>query len=406
MTDIVDTDSLVFADEETHGLANKAISNGAATESIDVGGSYYSIIVQETSDLTETVLRTRSSEVIITDSAGSAATETAERSIVEGEDAAATELVTAFMAASEESAAETADATELVDSGGITRAVAETAAATETVIGHHSLVITDSAAAAETLTLQRSTSITITSSAAAAEDEEGAAVAGVADTAASAETITGVVYPVPAEESATALAVETVTATLEAETEQAESAAVSETVTVTITATQTVTDEADATERTRSSGAEYGNFWMGKNGAVALWDGLPFTCIAQDWDEGPVYGVGEYGLYVMGADKDDGAPVRSRVTYDLMDYGSPQRKRWAGIYVLGSANGAYDVSVISNKGTFRYKTQRTREREAVQHRVTPGRGLDSVKYRIDIQQTKPHSSDAVIAELEQIARRI
>lgn len=405
MTDIVITDELLIADAEEHDLANKVITNAAITASVDLGGSHYTIIVAETADATETVTGTRKVTATITESAGSSDTDDEFRALALSQLGAVSSTVIGIQETSE-IVTSAADASETVTAGAITAILAETAAATETVTVNRAIALSETAAATATPTLQRTSTMVIAESAGSSDSDEAPAVADVDVTAASTETVTGITSRVPASESATAASTETVTPVGYKNVEISETAAASAAVTTVLTAITSIADEVDATSRVRSNVDTIGNFWVNRNGAAALWSGLPFTCILQDGENGPVYAAGEYGLYVMGADKDAGDPVRSRVTYDLMDFGSPQRKRWAGIYVQGSADGPYAVRVISSKGTFRYATQPTKEREAVQHRATPGRGLNSVKYRIDIQHTKPHATDVVIAELENIARRI
>lgn len=405
MTDIVITDSLVLTDSESHLLANRVTDTAAVSDSVNVGGSHYTIIVSDGAAVADSYSATRKVTASVSDGAASSDTEADERGLRLSQSAAASDAVTLITHATLP-VSETANVTDSVGSPTITASYADTAEASDSVVVRRAVAVSDGAVAADSVVVQRTSTASVSDGARARETTGTPAVSEADEAAAIADSAIGTRI-VESTEADTAAASDSAAGSYgRKEISVSDTAAVSDSQATVLHATYAAEDSADVTERVRSNVDGYGNFWTNRIGAAALWEGLPFTCLLQDSDSGLVYGAGDYGLYVMGADKDDGAAVISRVTYDLLDYGSPQRKRWVGVYVLGSADGAYKVNVISNKGTFRYTTHPTKERAVVQHRVTPGRGLDSVKYRIDVQQVKPHSTEQIIAELENIARRI
>lgn len=404
MSDVVITESFIITDDESHDLANKFREHANATDSVSLGGSHYSIAVSDGAAAQDSFTGGRKQTVSVADGAASSDANDVERGLRVGDTAAAGDSAT-VVAHAAESVADTANASDAIGTPAITASYADTAAASDAVSVRRATVAGDAAAAADSVTVQRRVTASVSDGAATRDTQQAPLVVEAGDSAQGSDTATGTRI-VEAAATDSANVADTVSAAGHKAVSITDGAGVTDAASGSTHATYLASDSADVVDRARTNAEVYGNVWTNAIGALALWEGLPFSCLLQDSENGPVYGAGDYGLYVMGADKDAGTPVASRVTYDLMDFGSPQRKRWVGIYALGASDGPYKVDVVSNQGTFRYTTQPTREREAVQHRVTPGRGLDSVKYRIDVRQTKPHSTEQVIAELENIARRI
>lgn len=64
---------------------------------------------------------------------------------------------------------------------------------------------------------------------------------------------------------------------------------------------------------------------------------------------GVYYGVAADGLYALGGDDFDGAPIVSTVVTAESDHGYPQRKHAVALYVAGRAGADMDVTVVSNE---------------------------------------------------------
>lgn len=279
-----------------------------------------------------------------------------------------------------------------------------TANATETVTTVRTAIESSSGGATATATGERTANITLIGNATASAAEQIVAVKTETNTSNATETVIGV-RRVTATIVDSADATNTNPATNYVTVELASDATASETTGGALTATSTVVETVDAEAITRLPATAAPIFWTNSlTTAAALWDGLPFNSVIDDGDV--VYGAGEDGIYAMRSGNDNGTAISSQVTWDLSDFGSPQKKRLFGLYVQGAAAGAFTVRVADTTGRYQYQTSTPGDRHARQYRAIPGRGLASVHYRLSLIQNKWFEVDRVLVEHEQIARRV
>lgn len=402
MTDVVVTEGLEFHDSETHTLANKFTSIGAAAESIDVGGSHYHISVESTADAADTPTGTRIVVAVETSSADANDTDSAVRGNDVSSDAAATEVVTG----SKLTVATIIDSASASEStvAPVTAQVVDTADAADTLITSITMEISDTADASSTPTVQRQVVASVESTGAAVEDPTPIEAADIVDAGDASSTVIGTALVI-AEEAATAEATESVVAGGSRVAIVADAAVASETVTPNLHATTSVSSEADGTETLRTSADVIKAFWNNTHtGAAALWTGLPFNSMVAR--NGRLYGAGPDGIFEIVKDaNDDGDPINSEVLWDLDDFGSMQRKRPFAAYIDGSSYGPFTVRFTSEQGRYTYKSIHPGTRKATMHRADIGRGQDATRYRVGVLQNKPFDADRVVVEYESVGRR-
>lgn len=140
--------------------------------------------------------------------------------------------------------------------------------------------------------------------------------------------------------------------------------------------------------------------------AAATWSGLPFNSMIEV--DGVVYGAGVNGLYVLDDKEDDiGEDVDAEVTWDLMNFGDHNKKRYEGGYVSGTAAGPLNFRFVNDQGTFNYPTDRSSAAHPVNHRATFGRGLFSSYARLSLTNLNGKTFDVsdVRVQLYKTTRR-
>lgn len=170
------------------------------------------------------------------------------------------------------------------------------------------------------------------------------------------------------------------------------------------TAHHTATDVVDAEDHLRLPGAVPA-FFTNSHAAAATWTGMPFNSIVAV--DGVLYGAGLDGIHRIGyGSNDNGTPIRTRLTGDLVDMGNMQKKRLVSAYATARARKPFTVVVASYKGRWSYKTNPIPTREVAVHRAPLGRGLEFTSYRFSLVQTDDFLLDALVVEHEIVNRRI
>lgn len=147
---------------------------------------------------------------------------------------------------------------------------------------------------------------------------------------------------------------------------------------------ESLTSTVDFTSFVRlPSGALMQLFTNPQTMAAATWSGLPFNSMIEV--DGVVYGAGVNGLYVLDDAEDDiGEDIDAEVTWDLMNFGDMNKKRYEGGYVSGVSAGPLSFSVVNEQGSFDYPTDRYHATNAGNQRATFGRGLFSAYARVSL----------------------
>lgn len=384
-------------------LEETITSNASFSSTMSHEGSLYHQTLTSTADGTEVVVGVNRKSITLTSDAGSSDTDESARVQPLMSDAAASSTLT-FGASMIDGAISSAVASSAFGAFGIILTQTSSAAAAATLDARTAHAATSTANATSTASGLRTAKATLVSSTAATDADALQAVQAAASTSGASETVLGI-RRVTATITDTAGAAAANSSGNHTEIELVSNAVVAQTPTLRTTAHLTLVSNAEAESAPRLPAASIENFWVNpQTGAAAIWRGLPFNSMIEH--DGRVYGAGQDGIseLVEGAN-DDGVTISSNVLWDLMTFGSPQRKRLGALYVMGASATPLTLTVTTDRGTWRYKTDRAGAGKNVQHRAVPGRGLDAVYYRVGLEHGKDFSADQVIIDHEQIARR-
>lgn len=89
---------------------------------------------------------------------------------------------------------------------------------------------------------------------------------------------------------------------------------------------------------------------------------------------GVLYGANSEGLFELGGDDDDGAPIEAVLDFGLKSFGSNQLKRLEQIYLTVASTGPMFVRVTAEGASYTYTMRDFNEAMQTQ-RVTPGKGM-------------------------------
>lgn len=90
--------------------------------------------------------------------------------------------------------------------------------------------------------------------------------------------------------------------------------------------------------------------------------------------DGVLYGANSEGLFELGGDDDDGAPIEAVIDFGLKSFGSNQLKRLEQIYLTVASDGPMFVRVTAEGASYTYTMRDFNEAMQTQ-RVTPGKGM-------------------------------
>ena len=124
---------------------------------------------------------------------------------------------------------------------------------------------------------------------------------------------------------------------------------------------------------------------------------------------GAYYGIGRSGLYRLGGDTDAGKPVAWAFETHISDFGSPQLKALAAVYLDAKLGAQAIVSaVVGEEEEHSYQYTNVRGSAVQNHRVRFGRGMRSRHYGIRIEDGAgdPLRLDSIDLELSLLTRRI
>lgn len=121
--------------------------------------------------------------------------------------------------------------------------------------------------------------------------------------------------------------------------------------------------------------------------AAFTYDQWPFNSYAQFG--GRHLAAGPDGIYVLGGDSDDGAPIVARISTGLMDMGTSARKRIEAMYLGLSAEGELGLRVVTTmpngeKQAHDYRMRLRPAGAATTNRIKIGRGLASRYWSFEI----------------------
>jgi len=122
---------------------------------------------------------------------------------------------------------------------------------------------------------------------------------------------------------------------------------------------------------------------------------------------GNVYGVSDVGLYRLGGDTDDGAPIAAQVRRGLNDLGTRVFKRTPSFYVGYSSTGELRIKavVVGEDGEREAHVYALKARDAANARVARaklGRGLRSVYWDFVVENADGADFDVDVFELEAV----
>lgn len=383
-------------------LPETCVSNAAATEALQFDGSSYTVTITEAAAASETQVSVRTTTETITETAGSTDTDSNLHTTTQTATAAATEIVSTTEGTIDVATA-TANASATVSTY-VTGTTIETAVATEAVTLVRGLTQISDAVATATATNTLTGAQTQSESVAATETVSQSVAAIQTEAIVATETVTTIrlATQVVAEIADATATLGAGAATVETVTSNAVAAAV---MSAHLDAITTIVESIDADDTAMPPALLVPNLWVNPiTGAASTWSGLPFNSMVEEG--GIIYAAGPAGIYKMRAGDDAGTPIQSEVTWDLMDFKSPQRKRLGSLYAEGAALGPFTFRVTNTQGQFEYKTNKAVNGQARQYRAVAGRGLDTVYYRIGLFQTKWFALDRAMAEHELIARRV
>lgn len=134
--------------------------------------------------------------------------------------------------------------------------------------------------------------------------------------------------------------------------------------------------------------------------AAAYWTHLKVNSVVEQ--DGVLYGAAVDGVHEL---TNDGSHTGS-VTWDLMDFGSPQLKTLGSAYVDGTSQGPFTVRVANRQGTYDYSTHLLLGSEHTQnHRADLGKGLKSEHYRFTVLENTHFDVGEVRVQIAEAARR-
>lgn len=109
-----------------------------------------------------------------------------------------------------------------------------------------------------------------------------------------------------------------------------------------------------------------------RTGASSRYESYPFESTANIG--GRYFAAGAEGLYELGGDDDDGAPIEAVIDFGLKSFGSNQLKRLEQIYLTVASDGPMFVRVTAEGASYTYTMRDFNEAMQTQ-RVTPGKGM-------------------------------
>ena len=180
------------------------------------------------------------------------------------------------------------------------------------------------------------------------------------------------------------------------------SAVVDDTLAAKLTATVSLTSIGYAESFVRLPATAIESFWTNtKTTGAAKWNSLKVNSIVEK--DGALYAAGVDGV----AELTDTGTHEGEVMWDLLDFGTPQKKTVDSLYMNGTAGGAMTVRVVNEDGAWTYTTHLTSATtKAENHRATLGRGLKSTQYRISIKAGHVFDIGAVHLQIADAKRRI
>lgn len=116
-------------------------------------------------------------------------------------------------------------------------------------------------------------------------------------------------------------------------------------------------------------------------GASVMLEGFGFNSFTQF--QGQYYGARKDGLYVLGGDTDDGAPILSYVSLPKANFGSAKMKRVPFAYLGAAANGTMVLRVVVNGVPYHYSV-RNPTTDMAEQRVAIGQGLKSNYWNFEL----------------------
>lgn len=169
-----------------------------------------------------------------------------------------------------------------------------------------------------------------------------------------------------------------------------------------LTATQTLYSIGYVEAFVRLPATAIESFWTNtKTTGVAKWNSLKVNSIVEK--DGALYAAGVDGVVEL----TDTGTHEGEIMWDLMDFGTPQKKTVDSLYMNGTAGGAMTVRVACEDGAWSYTTHLTSPTtKSENHRATLGRGLKSTQYRISIKAGHVFDIGAVHLQIADAKRRI
>jgi hypothetical protein len=116
---------------------------------------------------------------------------------------------------------------------------------------------------------------------------------------------------------------------------------------------------------------------------VTRYTNFPFTQIVRMGED--YFGIGADGIFLLGGNLDDTAPINWKFQMTTNDFGSAQLKRPQSLYIDGRIEKETIVTlVVGEKETDSYSYQTVRGQNAQNYRVPVGKGLRSRYYSIGL----------------------
>jgi hypothetical protein len=332
----------------------------------------YGLELTSAADATSTLVADKSFDVVSSAAATSAAATGSNVDDALADSAAAAAAVTLERTLA---LTETADATGtplyLVDTNVVSSAVASSTATLAPVRADE---IEDGAAASDAVVIVRELNIVETAN----------ATAGVSVALVALETASAVA-------SAAVVAAGAITLLAESTGQAAESVVTQWSTTVRCNSRGVATSEARPVDSAAPA------LWTNtENLAAAIWNQVPFDSYAMH--DGLLLAAGEGGLYVFGANTDDGAQIAARVRGDLTDFGDAHKKRFDTAYLGGVAAGPMQLEVETEQGAYSYTSRQAPADVPTNHRFQLGRGLTGRYVRITL--TNPNGVDFDAKDLQ------
>lgn len=147
------------------------------------------------------------------------------------------------------------------------------------------------------------------------------------------------------------------------------------------------------------------NNFESKNEQVTRYTAWPFTQVVRFGDS--YFGVAADGLYEIGGQTNDGAPINWQFQTCITDFKDPNKKTVASVYVGGQAGPAVTYTLVSGDDpdrTYPYSTTKTVERR--NHRQKFGLGRRARYYALGLAGGGDLAVDSIELELVGTTRRI